>query len=225
MSAPDRVIFGPGSEGAPQVTWGHLRANPDESFRLGCLARRLTTFLHDQCATLTGIGAPVPTSTVALVGIGALAEIFYRDAIDASNKEHGRITFCKACDQLDGKFTRTPSKDFKDAFEARWKDGRPASASSVLYTYFRNSLIHGYYGEGVFLTGDETPDLKLEDDGCVLLNPDWFFDKFLKAVEWHCAEVLREQATGPLRYNALNYVRKLIGEAPLPPRKYWMQGR
>jgi len=215
IGAPAETIFSPGVlAGEDRVTWGSLRANKDEDYRLRALSARLRTFLLKQTSNIIDkkIDAPFPLTTVTLVGIGSLGEIFYGDAAHPRDKYRNLILFCCFCNSLDQRFPRAPKKEFKAAFAKRWSEEKPCSTSQILYTFFRNSFVHGYYGRSVFLTGDETQDFTLREDGCVLLNPDWFYEVFRKSAEKHLVDMAAEQMNGRFRKNALKYIRKLIDD-------------
>jgi hypothetical protein len=161
--------------------------------------------------TTKQVNAPFVLCALALVGVSSLGDIFYYDKIAKSNPDHNRVTFCAACDRVDERFTRTPPKKFKLAFVERWPEHeRPCSASEVMYTFFRNTLLHGYWGRGVFMTGKLPEKLLLRDDGCVLLDPEWFYDRFLKSVDWHIAEMKVDNSASVVRRNAVNYVQRLV---------------
>jgi hypothetical protein len=72
--------------------------------------------------------------------------------------------------------------------------------------------VHGYYGKAVFVTGEQTKDVLLREDGCVLIHPDWFLQRFIKTAEQHIQQVVREEANGSLRRNALRYISILLNE-------------
>lgn len=212
--APDELIFSDSPEhGAAQITWGALRANHDAQFRLLCLSKRIRGFLLDQTSRLLneGTNAPFPLVVTTTVGIGSLAEVFYSDTVPARQDERNRIIFCCFADKIAEDFSRSLKKDFKVQFAERWGE-RPRTGSQILYTFFRNSLVHGYYGQAVFLTGDETDSIEYRADGCVLLNPEWFFTRFAAAANTHLDRALEEQENGCLRRNALGYVAGLLGE-------------
>ena len=81
---------------------------------------------------------------------------------------------------------------------------KPNNGAEVLYTFFRNSFIHGYYGRAVFLTGDDTQEVEFRADGCVLLHPWWFYERFSNVARELLVEMFKEQQNGQLRRNALS---------------------
>lgn len=60
------------------------------------------------------------------------------------------------------------------------------------------------------MTGKLPEKLLLRDDGCVLLDPEWFYDQFLKSVDWHIAEMKVDNSASVIRRNAVNYVQRLV---------------
>lgn len=149
-------------------------------------------------------------------GIGTLGEVFYATPKPADVGAENRESFRRFCVKLDQRLGRQPPLAFRTAFAERWGVDCPQSVAVILYTYFRNSLVHGYYGRTVFVTGDGTNSLHLRDDGCVLVHPRWLLERFLEVAEEHVAEVLVAPSQSSLRRNALNYVRGLPSPTQSP---------
>lgn len=209
---PDNVVFCDSISGSgPQITYGELRGNQDEAFRLECLKVRIESWLIKQCDDLnTRRSCPFPLAVTTLVGIGSLAEIFYRDSVAAESADANRMLFSKFCVTLDQRIGRTLTKRFKESFIERWSVEKPETLADLLYTFFRNSLLHGYYGRAVFITADETDDVECDEDGFVRLNPFWLYEQFKTSAMKHSADALQEESNGTLRRNALNYVERLL---------------
>lgn len=210
---PDDVIFARNQAGAP-ITWGQVRANPDRAYRVRCLADRLRSFMVAQYRELgqKNINGPFILGMTVMTGVEILGKIFYAMPAPDDPGEANKVAFCRFCAQLHQRFGRPPSKDFKDAFVARWGGEKPESVSAILYRYFRNTLVHGFYGKAVFLTGQDTDDLLLRDDGCVVVHPDWLLQRFIAAAERHVNELLVAPPQSSLRRNALNYLHELLDE-------------
>ncbi len=71
--------------------------------------------------------------------------------------------------------------DPKDRADAR----RMNTVGDVLYTFFRNSMMHGFRGRAVFLTevDHESKDLTLIDaDGTMILRPSWLWNRYVAVV-------------------------------------------
>lgn len=212
---PDEVVFSiDPTDDTKRITWGQLRANSDSDFRLRCLKVRIEDLLLFQSGQLLKPGsyAPYPLAVLTLIGLGALGEIFCGDTVAAAASDHNKSIFCQIAKRLAQQFSRPLTKTFKEAFAERWGVDKPRDGALVLYTFFRNSFIHGYYGRAVFLTGDETPDVAFRDDGCVLLHPWWFYERFVDLTQDLLAEMLKEQPNGQLKRNALKYISNLLDE-------------
>lgn len=213
---PDYVVFAHPSNGP--ITWGQVRANQDRAYRVQCLAARLRTLMVMQYRQLQEkkITGPFVIAITVMSGIEILGEIFYSTPVPPDRNDASKEAFCRFCAKVHQRFGRAPSKNFKDAFEARWNNGRPESVAAIVYKYFRNTLIHGYYGRSVFLTGGGTNDLTLCDDGCVLIHPDWLLERFIAAAEEHIDTLLMAPPQCGLRRNALNYLHDLLDEGDEP---------
>ncbi len=175
---------------------------------------RIRGFLIAQYAELLdkNVSGPFPVSMAVMAGVGTLGEIFYSrprppDA-GAENRESFRRFFVK----FDQKLGRRPPLAFRNAFAERWEVECPQSVALIFYTYFRNSLVHGYYGHTVFVTGEGLNSFLLRDDGCVLVHPRWLLERLLTVAEEHVADVLKAPPQSALRRNALNYLHGLLGE-------------
>jgi hypothetical protein len=210
---PNEVVFARTAAGAA-ITWGQVRANADRVYRVQCLADRLRSFMVLQYRELQqkNINGPFILGLTVMAGVEILGKIFYSTPIPTDPNDANKEAFCRFCAKLDQRFGRTPPKAFKNAFEARWAEARPDRISVIFYRYFRNTLIHGYYGRAVFLTGQGTNDLLLRDDGCLLVHPDWLLERFIAAAEVHIAELLAAAPNSSLRRNGLNYLHGLLDE-------------
>lgn len=214
---PNEFIFARSPDGQSVITWGQVRASADPVHRLQSLALRLRGFLIAQYAELLdkNVSGPFPVSMAVMAGIGTLGEVFYATPKPADAGAENRESFRRFCVKLDQRLGRQPPLAFRTAFAERWGVDCPQSVAVILYTYFRNSLVHGYYGRTVFVTGDGTNSLHLRDDGCVLIHPRWLLERFLEVAEEHVADVLVAPSQSSLRRNALNYVRGLLDEPPI----------
>jgi hypothetical protein len=213
---PDDVIFSLDPDDKDKrISWGQLRANTDQTFRLRCLQARVEDLLLLQSSQLLKPDsyAPFPLAAITLIGVGAVGEIFFADTVPASASNRNKSLFCQAAKKLAQQFSRPLSKNFKEAFSKRWGVEKPNNGAEVLYTFFRNSFIHGYYGRAVFLTGDDTQEVEFRADGCVLLHPWWFYERFSNVAMELLVEMFKEQQNGQLRRNALKYVSNLLDES------------
>jgi hypothetical protein len=169
---PDDVAFAQRAGGG-DILFGDVRNNRNAAARAEFLARRLETFFLGAYQELVdrNVSSPFSVSIMVMSGIGTLGEIFYSNPPPPDSRDRNREAFCRFCARVDQRFGRPHSIAFRKAFAQRWSTERPDSISGVLYTYFRNSLIHGYYGRGVFLTGASTQEMLVKDDGTVLIHP------------------------------------------------------
>ena len=193
---PDEVVFCDAlTPGEPQITYGNLRCNTDDLYRLRCLQVRIESWLIKQCQVMQkGDSCPFPLVVTTLVGIGSLSEVFYRDRVPSDLEDRNRQLFSTFCSTLDQKLATTLKKDFKESFAERWSVEKPSTLSGLLYTFFRNSLLHGYYGRAVFITGDDTDDVDCDSLGFVRLNPYWLFERFVCSARKHTEGMLREKS-------------------------------
>jgi hypothetical protein len=65
-------------------------------------------------------------------------------------------------------------------------------------------MIHGYRGRAVFLTGDETTSVLLQDaDGTMALNPWWLWKRYEEVVKSNFDAIVNAAVTpNPKRTNA-----------------------
>jgi hypothetical protein len=207
---PDDVAFAQRA-GSGDILFGDLRKNPDAAVRAEFLARRLETFFLCAYEELLerNVSSPFSVSIMVMSGIGTLGEIFYSNP-PADSRDKNRETFRRFCARVDQRFARPHSVAFRKAFAQRWSTERPDSISGVLYTYFRNSLIHGYHGQGVFLTGQSTQEMLVKDDGTVLIHPRWLLEKFIAATKAQIEELRESPPDSGIRGNALEYLNRLL---------------
>ena len=73
------------------------------------------------------------------------------------------------------------TKAEKELVKKNWpdKDGEKIKTlTDLFYKYYRNTMIHGYRGNGVFLSSDLKPPF-IFNDGFLIINPDWFWTRFI----------------------------------------------
>ena len=214
---PDEVIFARTPEGDP-ITWGAMRANADSAIRVQFLAHRLNSFVIGQYRELQqkNVNGPFVLGMGVMAGVEILGKVFYAKPAPQNAGEANKMAFCRFCGQLEARFGRPPPLEFRKAFVDRWGGARPGSVAEIFYTYFRNTLVHGFYGKAVFLTGEGTNDLLLRDDGCVLVHPDWLLQRFIGAAEVHVGKLVEAAPQSRMRRNALDYLHELLDEPPEP---------
>jgi hypothetical protein len=149
--------------------------------------------------------SPFPLAVLTCVGVETLAQIAYGDSFNAD--DHGR-SFKITLGQVDLKLSRSPKKEEKLAFVSNWpEEQKPASYADIFYSFFRNTLIHGYHSQGVFLTED-TNEWEFKN-GALILNPYWFWKAFKAAYKKLFFQILDSRPSGE-RTKALKYFERLI---------------
>lgn len=184
FNVPDHVVFGPAGNGK-DLSYGDVRAMQTQD-RVAALRRRHEAWLVDQSKALAAsAGSPFPLAVMTCIGMEALGLIAFGPGSKLKDP------FVAVATVVDSRFTLPLSATFKANLVARWAvtldpDARPGAVGShadLLYFFFRNSMVHGFRGRGVFLTGDETSDMSVQDaDGTMTLNPWWLWARYEKAV-------------------------------------------
>lgn len=188
---PDETYFGPDERGIG-ISYGEVRiSSPERKVQL--LENRLRDLLLKQINKFASAAkgesyAPIPLVIMTCVAIETIGIILYRYDNKSIEKEQ-RYCFKKVIDKFDQKFSRAVSKDFRALLQTRFSTEeiyKAESRSEIIYAYFRNTFIHGYFGRAVYV--DETV-LKWEDgDGYLVLNPSWFWQRFIEVFD----ELFRE---------------------------------
>lgn len=210
MSVPDEVTFG------LSVNVGQMRAMTFEE-RVPHLRKRMQFFLIDQVDSPeisklvedarkegkidsnTVYPKPFQLPVMTCVAIEALAQI----AFCFSYKGVG---FRQVASKIDSFFNELLAEDFKAdllthilAQEPRKELEKINTYGDLLYMYFRNSMIHGYRAQGIFLNHlQET--LIVPYEGFLILNPLLFWKGFVSVfnqvfddIETNIDSVYREQ--------------------------------
>lgn len=210
-NVPDHVIFGPGGG---DLNYGDVRALPLQ-LRIEALRRRHEAWLVDQSKHLAASAAsPFALAVMTCVGIEALGLIAFGEGADL------RDPFVAVLDEMDARFRKPLSANFKAAFDARWagtldKKAKAASngtAAEFLYVSFRCSMIHGYRGRAVFLTGDETSSVSLDEtEGTMALNPWWMWKRYEDVVKSSFDEIVNASLTpNPKRAHAVQRLALML---------------
>ena len=167
---------------------------------------RLKSILHDRlnnlyiepCRLLNEKEHFFILATLTCTGIEILGQIFY----PSKQSSIKSLPFKTACGKIDQRLGRNLSKKFKVAFDTRWPQKENAFDSSpidcvsdLLYTYMRNSLQHNYLSKGVYLEHKEIADLQIvENDGFLVVNPIWLWERFEEALVDHLKSTKRDDA-------------------------------
>ncbi len=111
------------------------------------------------------------------IGVETLGEI----TIAESSDDNG-IQFKKIFGKFDTNLTKSLTKAEKELVKKNWpdKDGEKIKTlTDLFYKYYRNTIIHGYRGKGVFLKSGLKPPF-IFNDGFLIINPDWFWTRFIE---------------------------------------------
>jgi len=149
------------------------------------------------------------------IAIETLGRVFFKSSGDSKSSQ-----FTQAIGKLDQRFGRQLSKSFKERLSELWpsrEEGQEKKTSDIktraelIYTFFRNSMIHGYRARAVYLSDKEEIELE-EGDGYLVLNPHWFWTLFKSAYNSLMLEALDESHESSSRKNCLSYIKKMLSE-------------
>lgn len=192
MPVPNHVIFGPSHDAKAEYNYGNVR-ELEEPAQFEAIHFRISNFFNRQVIELAiqedgkkKVYSPFPLFLLGCVGVEILGRLYFgRECQEGENREDvQREGFIKACSKLHQKFGRPLPKNQKEAFDELWGDGqhqRITSLSVLVYKLGRHTMVHGYQARGVFLTED-LDDLEV-DGGALVLNPYWFWCRYLDAFE------------------------------------------
>ena len=206
---PDHVVFGPRRGGGADLTFGDVRNALSIQGKIEALRDRCDRWLIQQSKPLADSkGSPFPLAVMACVGIEALGQIAFGEGLAGSPKSYA---FVSVADRIDSRFRDPPTPGFLAALVARLPRAPAGKGSELFYTFFRNSMIHGYRGRSVFLTGDEVHDVALrESDGTMVLNPWWLWAEYEKVATTLLDEIERPTASTPRRSCAESYMSRML---------------
>lgn len=210
-NVPDHVVFGPRASGG-DLTYGEVRAlNRQE--QVEALRRRFEKWLVGQSQPIADSGAsPFPLAVMTCVGIEALGQIAFGPG--SAQKD----PFVSVAPLLDARLGNPLTPAFLSVFNSRWAtrldpQANPARVSSVgelLYTFFRNSMIHGYRGRGVFLSEDEVADMAVnETEGTMTVNPSWLWRRYGE-VATTVFDKIESSADAGMRARAEDYLAMML---------------
>lgn len=227
MPVPDHVVFGPApdeSELLPnglkkqskelgQYLYGDIRRLGDEH-RIEALELRMSKWIVEQIGKIPS-SAPFPVALMTCVALEAYGTVFYGRKYNKHSDDKPRLCFIEMSSSIDKRFSRSLPKDFKQCFLQRWperKSNAPKTLSEILFVFFRNSMTHGYWAKGVYLSGD-VAEYELKD-GYVSLDPFWFWDVTkLKLASSFSDMRKNSEQNNPLRLSSLDFVNSMIAGA------------
>jgi hypothetical protein len=216
MPVPDDVIFGP-AEGGGASNYGQIRAM-SESDRRKALKRRLDSWLIDQTSELLfdksgerKVYAPFPLVVMSCIAIESLGQIFF-GARNRNSEGVQKDCFVAIAKQIDQKFSRQLTLEFKEKLSRRWPGKDFAECNNfadLLYKFFRNTLIHSYQGYGVYITEDDTPSC-IESNGFIVINPNWLWNSVCKCYSKLWKELDKAQDNNPRKISCNAYLNRIL---------------
>lgn len=213
MAIPDNTYFGPDG-----ITFGTIRETKDPTKRIELLKKRLDSFFVGQIDVLDN-RSPFPKAIMTCIAIETLGRIFYKPSGDSLS-----FQFIQVIGKVDQRFGRPLSKKFKERLTKSWPNkeaGQLKSTADVktvaelIYTFFRNTMMHGYRARAVYLSDKEEVELE-EGDGYLVLNPHWFWTKFKLAYDSLIQEALNETRDSSYRKQCLVYIQIMLSESDSP---------
>jgi hypothetical protein len=207
---PDYVIFGIDSSGNP-IDYGFVRTITDDNELIELLNLRLKVFFVNQVQPLQDAKSPFPLTIMTCVGIETLAEIFVK------RKEGDQsFRFVETLKQMHQKFSHKPNGKFKQKLKEIWLEKELSNLDSfakITYQFFRNTMMHGYQGKGVFLSYGDTVNIEINDElAFIKLNPDWFWNRFKEYYEKLFTMVKLAQTNNPEKQNCIQYIKNNLLE-------------
>ncbi len=205
---PDKVIFGINTLGN-SIDYGFVRSVVDDNALINLLRLRLKVFFIDQVQPLQNSRSAFPLTTMTCVGIETLGEIFVKE-----NKDDASFQFVEVIKKIHQTFGRQPNKKYEKRLKEIWSEKDLKNIDSfgkLTYRFFRNTMIHGYQGKGVFLSYEDTNNIEIDDEfAFVKINPDWFWNSFKDYYEKKFVQVEQAQANSMERQNCINYIKNFL---------------
>jgi hypothetical protein len=205
---PDETIFGVNSLGE-SINYGYVRKVDDENELINLLRLRLNVFFINQVNPLQTANSAFPLTTMTCVGIETLGKIFITKKSDDTS--HRFVQIIKKINQIYG---RKPNKKYEKKLKTIWDEDDLKNLDcygKIIYRFFRNSMMHGYQGRGVFLSYEDTVNLKIDDKNAFLImNPNWFWESFKDFFNRKFIEIESAQENSTERQNCLKYIREYL---------------
>lgn len=206
MTVPYQTFFGV-DENGNAINYGFVREIIDEDRLIELLKQRIQVFFVGQVEPLIKV-SPFPLSIMTCIGIETLGEI----TVLASPDDNG-IQFKKILGKFNNGFSKSLTINQKDLIRKNWpeKDSEKIkSLADLFYKYYRNTMIHGYRGKGVFLSS-ELETLYTFQDGFLIINPDLFWFRFKEIFDLVFVQLIKDRKNGSReRTRCLDYIRKLL---------------
>ena len=211
---PDEVKFGHNAKG-DLIDYGYVRQISDSTELIDLLRIRLETFLINQVQPLQESRSAFPLTVMTCVGIETLGEIFIDE-----DKDDTSFQFVEILKKVNQTFGRKLSKTYEKKLTELWsnKDIKNINCyGKVLYRFFRNTMIHGYQGKGVFLSYEDLDKIEIDEaTSFIKMNPDWFWNSYKDAFQKLFSDAKKAQETNTMRKNCVRYINQyLLGNVVL----------
>ncbi len=217
MPVPDETYFG-SDENGTGVLYGMVRKETNRVRRIQLLELRLRVLLVGQIDELYAapnrprkVYSPFPLAILTCVSIETLGRVFY---LNDKKKDEKVQSYCfvSVVNHFDKQFSRPLNKEFKALLRKRFPEEQldaSGTLSQLLYSYFRNTFVHGYSGRGVYL--EEAEDSWVMGDGFLVVNPNWFWRRFKQVFNEHFLRLYaNKEANNPFMISASIYVAELL---------------
>lgn len=207
---PDEIIFGIDTSGNG-INYGFVRTIKNENELINLLKLRLQVFFIDQVQHLQNSKSAFPLTTMTCIGIETLGEIFIKEKKDDTSYQF--VEIIKKVHQI---FGRKPNKKYDEQLKKIWDEKdltKIDNFGKLTYRFFRNTMIHGYQGKGVFLSYEDTNSIVIDNASAFIkINPDWFWDNFKEYFEKQFSQILQAEGNSTERQNCINYIKNFLLE-------------
>ncbi|MFM9945614.1 MAG: hypothetical protein ACKVQB_10330 [Bacteroidia bacterium] len=206
MTVPHQTFFGV-DENGNAINYGFVREIIDEDRLIKLLKQRIQIFFVGQVEPLIK-ASPFPLSIMICIGIETLGEITV-----LANADDNGIQFKKILGKFNSGFSKRLTISQKELIRKNWPEKdteKIQSLADLFYKYYRNTMIHGYRGKGVFLSS-ELDILYTFKDGFLVINPDLFWFRFKEIFDLVFDQLIKDRKNGSgERTRCLDYIRKLL---------------
>lgn len=205
---PDDVIFGI-KEDQKSIDYGYIRSVSDENELIRLLELRLGVFFENKVEPLVDSRSAFPLAVMTCIGIETLGEIFFKEDKDESARQFVNVTF-----ELSSEFKKKPEKETLKIMNQTWSEEKMKGIKSkghVLHNFFRNSMIHGFSAQAIYLSYEDTNDfIEIPNKGIFVMNPDWLWNRYKLGT----AKLFKMAQSGKnhkqKRKNCLTYIQKML---------------
>ncbi len=205
---PDEIIFGIDNN-RNAVDYGFVRNIKDDNELINLLRLRLMRFFIEQVQVLQDSKSAFPLTTMTCIGIETLGEIFIeKNANDTS------FQFVEIIKKVNQTFGFKPNKKYMTKLKEIWSEKDLAKIDNfgkLTYRFFRNTMVHGYQGKGVFLSYEDTESIEIDEKSAFIkINPDWFWNSFKGYYERQFKIVEKAESNNKERRNCIDYIKNFL---------------